>query len=137
MYERAVEMGRMAAVDELVGTDLPSSEVNYWTAILMLEAVLEDEDDGSQARLNGDEWINGLEKEDRKSIQSRMSPRVLRWAPSANAIRAVLESMKERHITIKRKIEVQKTAKRASVTSMQARASQASNRSSPSAGSAK
>ncbi|KAF2707098.1 Serine/threonine-protein kinase atg1 [Pleomassaria siparia CBS 279.74] len=70
MYERALEMSRTAAVNELVGTDLPGCDLNYLTAILMLEAILEDEDDSSSRRLEGEE-INGLESEDRQSIQKR------------------------------------------------------------------
>jgi serine/threonine-protein kinase ULK/ATG1 len=69
MYERALEMSRTAAVNELVGTDLPGCDLNYWTAILMLEAILEDEDESS-SRDDGEE-INGLETEDRQSIKTR------------------------------------------------------------------
>jgi serine/threonine-protein kinase ULK/ATG1 len=70
MYERALEMSRTAAVNELVGVDLPGCDLNYWTAILMLEAILEDEDDSSSRKLDGEE-INGLETEDRQSIKNR------------------------------------------------------------------
>lgn len=70
MYERALEMSRTAAVNELVGADLPGCDLNYWTAILMLEAILEDEDESSSRKLDGDE-INGLGSEDRQSIQKR------------------------------------------------------------------
>lgn len=70
MYERALEMSRTAAVNELVGTDLPGCDLNYWTAILMLEAILEDEDESSSRKFDGEE-INGLESEDRQSIQKR------------------------------------------------------------------
>ena len=41
MYERAVEMSRTAAVNELVGEDLAGCEIAYTTAIRMLEAVLD------------------------------------------------------------------------------------------------
>ena len=41
MYERAVEMSRTAAVNELVGEDLSGCEIAYTTAIRMLEAVLD------------------------------------------------------------------------------------------------
>lgn len=70
MYERALEMSRTAAVNELVGTDLAGCDLNYWTAILMLEAILEEEDETSSRKLDGEE-INGLESEDRRSIQKR------------------------------------------------------------------
>jgi serine/threonine-protein kinase ULK/ATG1 len=70
MYDRALEMSRTAAVNELVSADLPGCDLNYWTAILMLEAILEEEDESSSRKLEGEE-INGLESEDRQSIQKR------------------------------------------------------------------
>lgn len=71
MYDRALEMSRQAAVDELTGSNLPGCDMNYWTAIVMLEAILEDEDESSGGnRLDGEE-INGLDGEDRQSIQKR------------------------------------------------------------------
>ncbi|KAF2265571.1 MAP/microtubule affinity-regulating kinase 4 [Lojkania enalia] len=111
MYERALEMSRTAAVNELVGIDLPDCDLNYWTAILMLEAILEDEDEASSRKLEGEE-INGLETEDRQSIQK------------------LLESMKARHRALKKKIDVQKSAKRTSITS--APAPHSASRGSPS-----
>ncbi|KAF2178502.1 Serine/threonine-protein kinase atg1 [Zopfia rhizophila CBS 207.26] len=111
MYDRALEMSRTAAVNELVGTDLPGCDLNYWTAILMLEAILEDEDESLRGKLDGEE-INGLETEDRQSIQK------------------LLESMKARHRALQKKIEMQKAAKRVSITS--APAPHPASRSSPS-----
>ena len=77
MYDRALEMSRQAAVDELTGVNLAACDINYWTAIVMLEAILEDEDEGaggSRSRegsgrvdVEGGE-INGLDGEDRRSI---------------------------------------------------------------------
>lgn len=45
MYDRALEMSRTAAVNELVGEDLAGCEVSYLTAMRLLEAVLEKEGD--------------------------------------------------------------------------------------------
>jgi serine/threonine-protein kinase ULK/ATG1 len=73
MYDRAIEMSRTAAIDELTGHNLPSCDINYWTAIQMLDAILEDEDDSSSRKLDGEE-INGLETEDKQSIQKRVCP---------------------------------------------------------------
>ncbi|KAF1998044.1 Serine/threonine-protein kinase atg1 [Amniculicola lignicola CBS 123094] len=98
MYDRALEMSRSAAVNELVGTDLPGCDLNYWTAILMLEAIVEDDDEPNSRRLDVEE-INGLESEDRQSILK------------------LLESMKARHRALKKKMEIQKAAKRNSITS--------------------
>lgn len=74
MYDRALEMSRSAAVNELVGDDLPGCEIAYITAIRMLEAVLEDDEDPLpkkplQADKELDEnVINGVEAEDRKVV---------------------------------------------------------------------
>jgi serine/threonine-protein kinase ULK/ATG1 len=98
MYDRALEMSRTAAVNELVSADLPGCDLNYWTAILMLEAILEEEDESSSRKLEGEE-INGLESEDRQSIQK------------------LLEQMRGRHRALKKKLEMQKVQKRNSITS--------------------
>ncbi|KAF1950720.1 kinase-like protein [Byssothecium circinans] len=114
MYERSLEMSRQAAVNELVGADLEGCDLNYWTARRLLEAILEDDDDSSSRRLDGEE-INGLESEDRRSIQM------------------LLENMNGRHSILKKKLAAQKAAKaqkRTSITS--AAAPYPSARSSPS-----
>lgn len=71
MYDRAIEMSRTAAVDELTGHNLKNCDTNYYTAIVMLEAILEEEDDSSSRKLDIEE-INGLDGEDRQSVQKRM-----------------------------------------------------------------
>jgi serine/threonine-protein kinase ULK2 len=128
MYERAVEMSRSAAVNELVGSDLPGCEMNYWTAALMLEAILEDEEESASRRLEGDE-INGLETEDRQSIQKRKSSPADPYTGGFSLV-LVLEGMRARHRALKKKIEAQKVAKRASITS--APSAHPASRSSPS-----
>ncbi|KXX79014.1 Serine/threonine-protein kinase ATG1 [Madurella mycetomatis] len=45
MYDRAVEMSRTAAINEIASEDLPGCEISYITAIRMLEAVLDNDDD--------------------------------------------------------------------------------------------
>ena len=83
MYDRALEMSRSAAINELTGEDLVGCEISYVTAIRMLEAVLESEEEsikgkGSASSDEGDKEdkvdeapINGLEAEDRKTVKSR------------------------------------------------------------------
>ena len=80
MYDRAVEMSRQAAVNELVGEDLPGSELTYMTALRMLEAVLESDDEPLKrsgiSKKDGraeDEIINGMETEDRQTVMKRKS----------------------------------------------------------------
>jgi serine/threonine-protein kinase ULK/ATG1 len=50
MYERAVEMSRTAAINEISNDDLPGCELSYVTAIRMLEAVLDHDDDVPKRR---------------------------------------------------------------------------------------
>ncbi|KAH6841116.1 hypothetical protein B0I37DRAFT_231674 [Chaetomium sp. MPI-CAGE-AT-0009] len=45
MYDRAVEMSRTAAINEIASEDLPGCEISYVTAIRMLEAVMDSDDD--------------------------------------------------------------------------------------------
>jgi serine/threonine-protein kinase ULK/ATG1 len=51
MYTRALEMGKSAAVNELVCEDLGGCEIAYVTAIRMLEAVLDEDDEALQRKL--------------------------------------------------------------------------------------
>ncbi|KAI9777032.1 MAG: Serine/threonine-protein kinase [Candelina submexicana] len=45
MYDRALEMSKSAAINELVGEDLKGCDLSYTTAIRMLEAVLESDEE--------------------------------------------------------------------------------------------
>ena len=81
MYDRALEMSKSAAVNELVGDDLWGCEMNYLTAIMLLEAVLEDDDEPSSKKIATDKAakgssieegpVNGVEAEDRKVVLKR------------------------------------------------------------------
>ena len=81
MYDRALEMSKSAAVNELVGDDLWGCEMNYITAIMLLEAVLEDDDEPSLKKTTKDKdakgtsteegAVNGVEAEDRKVVLKR------------------------------------------------------------------
>ncbi|KXJ97454.1 serine/threonine-protein kinase ATG1 [Microdochium bolleyi] len=53
MYERALEMSRAAAINEIANEDLAGCEISYVTAIRMLEAVLDHEDgqSGTKSRM--------------------------------------------------------------------------------------
>lgn len=53
MYDRALEMSRAAAINEIANEDLPGCEISYVTAIRMLEAVLDNDEDISKRRLSG------------------------------------------------------------------------------------
>ena len=83
MYLRALEMSRSAAVNELVCEDLPGCEIAYVTAIRMLEAVLESDEElgGKKIATPGKEALGGrsekeefslVNPEDRDSVLKRM-----------------------------------------------------------------
>lgn len=77
MYDRALEMSRSAAINELTGEDLPGCELAYMTSISMLEAVLENEDISprpekkSGEKSDGD--TDGVEVEDKEVLSKRKS----------------------------------------------------------------
>ena len=75
MYERALELSRTAAVNELIGEDLPGCEMAYATAVRMLEAVLESDEDVVTRTGDGGEDsrqdVNGMQWEDRQIVEKR------------------------------------------------------------------
>jgi len=77
MFERAVEMSRAAAVSELVNDELNDCEIGYATAIMLLEAVLETDDEPLMRRPSAkkdkaaDGIVNGMETEDRQTVVKR------------------------------------------------------------------
>nr|AFO69309.1 serine/threonine-protein kinase [Aciculosporium take] len=52
IYDRALEMSRAAAIDEVTNDNLPGCKISYITAIRMLEAVLDNGDEGVTRRLS-------------------------------------------------------------------------------------
>jgi serine/threonine-protein kinase ULK/ATG1 len=79
MWDRALEMSRAAAIDEVTNENLPGCELSYITAIRMLEAVLDTDDDtgvkklgsgvpGSSAERTGD-----LESDEEEHIRKSES----------------------------------------------------------------
>ena len=79
MYDRALEMSRAAAVSELVGDDIAGCEIAYVTAIRMLEAVLEDDEEprpkkdttvnkDTRSSIAEEDAVNGVGAEDRKAV---------------------------------------------------------------------
>ena len=134
MYDRALEMSRSAAINELTGEDLSGCEISYVTAIRMLEAVLEsDEANAEQATIGSggdkekmtdkddDAPINGLEAEHRKTVKSCESTSVLELYPSATSstdILKVVTSIRARLNDLRKKLHViQKRASAPSVSS--------------------
>lgn len=86
MYDRALEMSRSAAINEIANEDLPGCEISYITAIRMLEAVLENDDETPSQRQRAsslkeakdikaqDEGpINGINLADRQAVMKGIS----------------------------------------------------------------
>lgn len=81
MYDRAVEMSRKAAIDEISNEDLPGCELSYHTALRMLEAVIDKDDDLPKRRVSGssrDERMTSREdagsditSDDQQAVQKR------------------------------------------------------------------
>jgi serine/threonine-protein kinase ULK/ATG1 len=80
MYDRALEMSRSAAINEIANVDLPGCELSYITAIRMLEAVLENDDIVPQGKTSSrkedrdnktddDAAINGINLDDRQAVE--------------------------------------------------------------------
>jgi serine/threonine-protein kinase ULK/ATG1 len=83
MYDRALEMSRAAAINEIANEDLPGCEISYVTAIRMLEAVLDNDDDHlPKRRISGsskdekpavrDEISNEMNSDDQQAVQKGM-----------------------------------------------------------------
>lgn len=74
MYDRALEMSRTAAINELTGEDLPGCEIAYLTAMRMLEAVLESDelpplkDRRAEPAESGQEGMNEVLGEDSEVV---------------------------------------------------------------------
>ena len=73
IYERALEISRAAAVNELVGEDLSGCEIAYVTAVRMLEAVLETDEEGNLVRTGDGYDVNGMQMDDRQVVEKRTS----------------------------------------------------------------
>jgi len=81
MYDRALEMSRSAAINEIANEDLEGCQISYMTAIRMLEAVLENDDEmlprrrrsstvkeEKESGQEGDGTVNGINLGDRESV---------------------------------------------------------------------
>ena len=117
MYDRALEMSRTAAVNELVGDDLPGCEIAYMTAIRMLEAVLDgDADDAKYGNKDGsaDPEQSLVQGEDRKDVIKRKAYVVLLCRGGKADVGTVVNSIRSRHAALSKKMQV--IAKRSSAT---------------------
>lgn len=98
MYDRALEMSRAAAINEIANEDLPGCEISYVTAIRMLEAVLDNDDDISKRRTSGagrgdraaprDENPGEMNSDDQQAVQKGEMMGFIPSAGSTAMIRA-------------------------------------------------
>ncbi|KFY96154.1 hypothetical protein V498_02865 [Pseudogymnoascus sp. VKM F-4517 (FW-2822)] len=96
MYDRAIEMSRSAAINEIANEDLIGCELSYVTAIRMLEAILEKDDDEPQKKAvatqvtekDPDDPVNGINVDDR------------------DAVKKLVAMVKGRLLTLRRKLAV-------------------------------
>lgn len=86
MYDRALEMSRSAAINEIANEDLTGCEISYMTAIRMLEAVLENDDEvqspqrkrasslrETREKKEEDGTVNGINIDDRQAVMKGIS----------------------------------------------------------------
>ncbi|KAL4796727.1 Serine/threonine-protein kinase atg1 [Aspergillus venezuelensis] len=74
MYDRALEMSRSAAINELTGEDLSGCEIAYVTAVMMLEAVLEVEEVQQPGDKGDKVTLDGVQEEDRDVVLKSKLP---------------------------------------------------------------
>lgn len=103
MYDRAVEMSRTAAINEITNEDLAGCEISYVTAIRMLEAVLDNEgsvpkrrtsgvvDDGAGSHEDGQVEIN---VDDQQSVQKLIQMIKSRLSSVRNKARMISNASK-------------------------------------------
>ncbi|KAK3989515.1 Serine/threonine-protein kinase ATG1 [Cladorrhinum sp. PSN332] len=101
MYDRAVEMSKTAAINEIASDDLVGNELLYSTAIRMLEAVLDNDDDYLPKRRvsassskdekteTAREDTSEMSSEDRQSVQKMIAMINARLASVRKKLRAI------------------------------------------------
>ncbi|KAK3333547.1 hypothetical protein B0T19DRAFT_354446 [Cercophora scortea] len=107
MYDRALEMSRAAAINEIANEDLPGCEISYVTAIRMLEAVLDHDDDHLPKRR-----FSGSSRDEksalmREEISNDMS------SDDQLAVQKVINMVTGRLSTVRKKLRLIATASRA------------------------
>ncbi|KAI0390247.1 Serine/threonine-protein kinase ATG1 [Xylariaceae sp. FL0594] len=111
MYDRAIEMSRTAAINEIANEDLSGCELSYVTAIRMLEAVLDNDEELSNRRRlsgsskagegDGSETASEINQDDQQAVQkmiqminSRLATLRKKMQMIANASKAQQRSLR-------------------------------------------
>ncbi|KAI0476717.1 Serine/threonine-protein kinase ATG1 [Xylaria cf. heliscus] len=104
MYDRAIDMSRAAAINEIANEDLKGCELSYVTAIRMLEAVLDNDEDISSKR--------------RSSGPSKVERDIQETAPEINpddqqAVHKMMHMISGRLTTLRKKMQMIANASKA------------------------
>ncbi|KAK0637277.1 hypothetical protein B0T17DRAFT_486037 [Bombardia bombarda] len=106
MYDRALEMSRAAAINEIANEDLPGCEISYVTAIRMLEAVLDHDDDHLPKR----RFSTSLK--DEKSVSMREELPSEMTSDDQQVVHKVIQMVTGRLATVRKKLQNIATAAR-------------------------
>jgi serine/threonine-protein kinase ULK/ATG1 len=122
MFDRAVEMSRAAAVNELMGADFAGSEISYVTSMMLLESVLENDDEPllsrqSAYRARPGATINGLESEDRDVVLKCKYRNIESALIYADSLYLVIRGTGDRLDALRRKIRQQAASRQATPSS--------------------
>lgn len=98
MYDRALEMSRTAAINEIANEDLSGCEISYITAIRMLEAVLDNDEDLPKRR------ISGSQKDDRAPAREETSNEMN--ADDQQAVQKMIQMITSRLTTVRKKMHM-------------------------------
>ena len=112
MLDRAVEMSRAAAQDELKGINFGDCELSYITSVMLLEAVLENDDEPllskqSSYKARAGVTINGMSTEDCDRVLKCKSRRANLFPIHADSLRSVIEGVRGRLDSLRRKLRQQ------------------------------
>ncbi|GAP89233.1 putative ulk ulk protein kinase protein [Rosellinia necatrix] len=104
MYDRAIDMSRTAAINEIANEDLNGCEISYVTAIRMLEAVLDNDEDISSKRRS-----SGSPKADRdiQEAASEINP------DDQQAVHKMIQMITGRLTTLRKKMQMIANASKA------------------------
>ncbi|KAI8628642.1 Serine/threonine-protein kinase ATG1 [Xylariaceae sp. FL1651] len=104
MYDRAIDMSRTAAINEIANEDLSGCELSYITAIRMLEAVLDnDEEISSKRRLSGSPRV----ERDMQEVVSEINP------DDQQAVHKMIHMISGRLTTLRKKMQIIANASKA------------------------
>ncbi|KAI1168009.1 hypothetical protein F5B18DRAFT_658873 [Nemania serpens] len=104
MYDRAIDMSRTAAINEIANEDLKGCELSYVTAIRMLEAVLDsDEDISSNRRSSG----SSRTERDAQGPASEINP------DDQQAVHKMIQMINARLATLRKKMQMIANASKA------------------------